>query len=122
MENLETIYTRLETRKEGLRSEEALTRLKKYGPNVLPPAREGKGFILFLSQFKSPLILLLIGAAILSFLLGGNTDAIIISVIVILSGGLGFIQEWGAVNALEKLLSSIGNKTSVLRDSKEVNI
>jgi Mg2+-importing ATPase len=107
---------------DGLTSTEAHRRLKQYGPNSLKPPTKGKGILLFLSQFKSVLILLLIGAAILSFTLGGRTDSIIIFTIVFLSGLLGYFQERGAVNALEKLLQIVESKVSTLRDGKEEKI
>ncbi len=106
----------------GLTSHEAKDRLEKHGPNSLKPQRRGKGIWLFLSQFKSPLILLLIGAAILSFSLGGRSDSTIIMTIVFLSGLLSFFQERGAINAVEKLLQMVENKVIVIRDGKEVEI
>ncbi|NNM43153.1 MAG: magnesium-translocating P-type ATPase [Chlamydiae bacterium] len=119
---IDQIYQQVKGHKEGLSSADALIRLKNYGPNTLKPPRKGKGITLFLSQFKSPLTLLLIGAAILSFFLSDSTDSIIIFSIVILSGLLSFFQERGALNTLEKLLQIVENKTTVLRDGKEVKI
>jgi P-type Mg2+ transporter len=119
---VDQIYAHLKSRREGLTSAEANRRLKSYGPNSLKPPKRGKGISLLLSQFNSPLILLLIGAAILSLFLGGFTDAVIILSIVILSGLLSFFQERGAINALEKLLQLVETKVSVLRDGKEIEI
>lgn len=119
---LEQIYSELKSSKAGLSSEEAKSRLEQYGLNTLKASRRGKGLLLFLSQFKSPLILLLIAAATLSLFLGGFTDATIILAIVILSGLLGFFQERGAINSLDKLMQLIENKAAVLRDGKEMEI
>jgi P-type Mg2+ transporter len=116
------IYEQLKSSREGLTSGEARSRLKTYGPNSFAPPRRGKGLFLFLSQFKSPLILLLLGAALLSYFLGSNTDAIIIFTIIFLSALLSFFQERGALNALEKLLQIVENKVRVLRDKKEIEI
>jgi P-type Mg2+ transporter len=88
--SLQDFFTELSSSKAGLTSQEAKVRLEKYGPNSLKPQQRGKGITLFLSQFKSPLILLLIGAAILSFSLGGHSDSTIIFAIVVLSGLLSF--------------------------------
>jgi len=107
---------------DGLSQQEAEKRLAEHGPNSLKPPKRFKWLLLFISQFKSPLILLLVGAAMLSFFLGSPTDATIIFAIVFLSGLLGFFQEFGALNSLEKLLSLIENKTTVRRDGKEVSI
>ena len=120
--SLQDLYTQLSSKITGLTGQEAQERLEKYGPNSLKPQQRGKGITLFLSQFKSPLILLLIGAAILSFSLGGNSDSTIIMTIVFLSGLLSFFQERGALNAVEKLLQMVENKITVLRDGKEVEV
>lgn len=106
----------------GLTQAQASERLNEYGLNTLKSPQRGKGITLFLSQFKSPLILLLSGAAILSLFLGGHTDATIICIIIGLSGLLGFFQERGALNSLEKLMQIIENKIGVIRDGVEVEI
>ena len=106
----------------GLSSDGAAERLKVHGPNLLRPPRKARGILLLLEQFKSPLVLLLIGAALLSFFLGATLDVAIILAIVLLSGVLGFLQERGALTALEKLLAMVETTTSVLRDGKEVEL
>ena len=122
MEDLEKLYARLRSRKEGLTASEASSRLLEFGPNTLKPPQRCRWVVLLLSQFTSPLVLLLIGAGALSFFLGDRIDTSIICAIVFLSGILGFFQEFGALNSLEKLLSLVANKTAVLRDSKEIKI
>ncbi|MBX7066483.1 MAG: magnesium-translocating P-type ATPase [Parachlamydiales bacterium] len=118
----EELFTQLNTRPEGLSTEEAEDRFLSCGPNSLKPPKKGRGIALFLSQFKSPLILILIGAAGLSFFLGARLDASIICTIVLLSGLLGYFQERGALNALEKIFQIVENKTMVRRDGKEFEI
>ncbi|MFI5343577.1 MAG: magnesium-translocating P-type ATPase [Chlamydiales bacterium] len=120
--SIDQLYAQLKSSQKGLTGREAKNRLKRYGFNSLKPPSRGKGILLLLAQFKSPLILLLIGAALLSFFLGGKTDALIIFTIVLLSGLLGFFQERGALNSLEKLLQLVENKTTLLRDGKETAI
>ena len=106
----------------GLSQEEADSRLKQYGPNLLkPPARSGILWI-FLGQFKSPIILLLVLAAGLSFFLGDPTDGAIIMAIVVVSGVLGFWQENRAAGAVARLLASVEAKVDVLRDGKSAEI
>ena len=119
---VEQTLAELKSSPEGLTNSEAQSRLGQYGPNLLNPPRRFRTILLFMSQFKSPLILLLIGAAVLSLFLGGYTDASIILAIVMLSGLLGFFQERGAMNALEKLLHLIEIKATLLRDGKENEI
>jgi Mg2+-importing ATPase len=115
------LLVQLESQRDGLGSEEARQRLINYGANLLkPPKRSGTA--LLLAQFKNPIVLTLIFAAGLSFFLQDNTDGIIILFIVLVSGLLGFWQERGAVDAVEKLLAIIRIKTTVLRDKNPTDI
>jgi Mg2+-importing ATPase len=116
------LLTQLETQREGLKSEEARRRLIIYGANLLKPPKRSDALALLLSQFKSPIILTLVFAAGLSFFLHDPVDAIIILIIVLISGLLGFWQERGAADAVEKLLAIVRIKTSVLRDGKQEKI
>ncbi len=75
-----------------------------------------KDLILFGSQFKSPLMLLLIGAVILSAFLGDTSDVFIILFIVLSTGLLSFFQERNASKTVEKLQSMIALRSTVLRD------
>ncbi|MCI0455000.1 MAG: magnesium-translocating P-type ATPase, partial [Candidatus Dadabacteria bacterium] len=70
----------------------------------------------------SPIILILIFAAVLSFFLGDHTDALIILLIVFVSGLLGFWQERGAANAVEKILTIVQIKAMALRDGNSIEI
>ena len=106
----------LQTAKQGLTGAEARQRLLRYGSNLLKPKRRSDAFTLLLAQFKSPLILILFFATGLSFFLHDPIDAFIILAIVLGSGLLGFWQERGAVNAVEKLLAIVQIKAMVLRD------
>ena len=108
----------LESSNDGLSSAEAARRLQQYGPNVLEKTRRRGTFSLFIGQFKSPIILILIGAAIIALFVTDVADAAIILVIVFLSGVLGFWQEKGAADAVEKLLAIVQVKAMVVRDGK----
>ncbi|MBC7525267.1 MAG: magnesium-translocating P-type ATPase [Flavobacterium sp.] len=77
---------------------------------------------LFFGQFKSPLMLLLIGAVLLSAFLGDTSDVVIILFIVLSTGLLSFFQERNASKIVEKLQSLISLKSSVFRDGKIVEI
>ena len=116
------ILAQLNARKEGLSSEEARQRLIEYGANLLKPKKRSDTFALLFAQFKSPIILTLVFAAGLSAFLHDPADATIIIAIVLISGLLGFWQEKGAVNALEKMLAIVKIKTTVLRDDREQDI
>ncbi len=106
----------------GLSSAEAKQRLQRAGQNRIAENQNASDIKLFLSQFSSPLILLLLGAAILAFFLGDAGNSIIILVIVIASGALGFWQERGAVRAIEKLRAMVATQVTVLRDGREQRI
>src|SRR3984885_10100443 len=103
---------------EGLSGETAAERLKTYGPNTLKGASHSSAILLFLSQFKSPITLLLIGAALLSMGLGDFTDATIILAIILISSILGFWQEKGAANAVDELLKMVQIRCHIIRDGK----
>ena len=112
----------LKTAKEGLIGNEAKKRLAFYGANRLKPQKRSNVLTLLVSQFKSPIILILIFATGLSFFLHDPVDAFIILSIVLISGLLGFWQERGASNAVEKLLSIVQIKAAVLRDGSSIEI
>ncbi len=116
------LLAQLDTRQEGLSSEEARRRLISYGANLLTPQKRSDTFALLLAQFKNPIILTLIFAAGLSFFLQDHVDAAIILIIVLVSGLLGFWQERGAADAVEKLLAIVKIKTTVLRDGSQKDI
>jgi Mg2+-importing ATPase len=109
-------FDRLSCDKKGLDETEAAKRLKAYGPNTIKANTNSSTLLLFLSQFKSPVTLLLIIAALLSAGLGDVTDTIIILVIVLISSVLGFWQEKGAADAVRELLKMVQLHCSVLRN------
>jgi P-type Mg2+ transporter len=116
------LMKRLQSTGNGLSGGEAGRRLGQYGPNSIRERKRESPAIIFLKQFKSPIIIILIFAAILSFFLGQSTEAIIILVIVFLSGILGFWQEKGAADAMNNLLAIVEVKTTVLRDGKQQEV
>ena len=109
------LLERLLTSREGLSQEEVQRRLDRFGHNTLK-ARKHAGFLsLLLSQYKSPIILLLLFACLLSFAFHDHVDALIILAILLVSGLLGFWQEYGASNAVAKLLAIVQIKATVCR-------
>ena len=107
---------------EGLGGETAAAWLARSGPNRLGERPRTDAGVLLLRQLSSPIILILTGAAALSFLLGQPTDGSIILGIVLVSGLLGFWQERGAATAVERLLQTVELKATVLRDGREMKI
>jgi Mg2+-importing ATPase len=112
------VLGRLETSRQGLSSEEARKRLTRFGPNLLKPRKRTNTLALLFSQFKSPLVLILMFAACLAFLTGDRPDAFIILFIILASGLLGFWQERGASDAVRKLISIVQIEATVLRDGR----
>ena len=112
----------LQTSPDGLTSDQANVRLEKFGPNLLKKQKKSDALTLFLSQFKSPIILLLLFAAALSLFLQDSTDAVIIFVIIFVSSMLGFFQEHRATNAVQKLLAMVRIMSIVIRDSMQKEI
>lgn len=106
----------LETTAEGLTQSEAEDRLSRASKLK---RRRHSAWSLLGDQFKSPIIILLFCSAILSYALDDRTNACIIFVILIASGLLGFWQEWGAADAVAKLLGMIETRATVLRDGQE---
>jgi Mg2+-importing ATPase len=106
----------------GLSTTEANKRLKQYGKNSFKAKSHSSAIILFLLQFKSPITILLIAAALLSMALGDISDTGIILFIILVSSILGFWQEKGAANAVEELLKMVQIKCKVIRDEKEMEL
>jgi len=111
----ERVLAGLGTTSEGLSAGEAAERKRTHGPNLLKAKRRTTTLGLLLGQFKSPIIIILIFAAILSAFLGDLTDAIIILTIILFSALLGFWQERGAVNAVNELLALVRTSATVRR-------
>jgi Mg2+-importing ATPase len=118
----EQMLSLLHVSTQGLTTEEAEQRAEVYGANCLAPARRSGRLWLLLGQYRSPIILILIFAAVLSTVLHDFTDAVIILCIVAVSGLLGFWQEAHAAGAVERLLDLVEVKSTVLRDGREQEI
>jgi Mg2+-importing ATPase len=116
------LLSSLGTSLQGLPRKDAEQRLLESGSQITGGHVKTNQIRLFLSQFKSPVIVLLLFAATLSFVLADAADTIIILIIVFVSGALGFWQERGAANALQKLLATVQIKTKVKRDGAAVEI
>jgi Mg2+-importing ATPase len=110
------LLQKLESTPHGLTTEDAQKRLLRFGENRLKAKKRSDAFSLLLNQFKGPIIIILFFAALLSFFLRDPTDAVIILAIIVITGLLGFWQEKGAANAVEKLLALVQVRTMVIRD------
>ncbi|MBU7015878.1 MAG: calcium-translocating P-type ATPase, SERCA-type [Theionarchaea archaeon] len=112
-ETVEELNTSIGT---GLSESEAQKRVTESGYNELKK-RKGRGIsTIFLSQFKGLLIMVLMVAAVISFLLGEKTDSYIILIIVIINALMGLAQEYKAEKAIERLQELASPVATVLRD------
>jgi len=112
------VMEELGTGKEGLSRDKSRERLKKYGKNEL----KGKGgvpkWLLFLSQFRDVMVILLIVAGSISYIIGNYRDGTVMFAIVIVNAIIGFIQEYKAGKILDKLKDLIKSPASVMIDGK----
>ncbi len=102
----------------GLSQQEAQKRLAQFGPNELVEKEKISPWAIFLAQFKSVIIIMLLVAIALSLALGEVADSIVILVIVVFCAVLGFIQEYRAERAMEALKKMAAPTASVLREDK----
>lgn len=116
------LSTSLGSGTDGLTTAAAQSALPAVRARALGERHRGGWAGLLLRQFTSPIMLILIGATVLSGVLGDVTDAIIILVIVLLSGLLDFAQERGASGAMDKLLATVRLTASVRRDGKPTEV
>ena len=116
------VLNTLTTQNEGLSYEEARQRLEEYGPNELE-GKSGRSIgRLILNQFLDVMILILLGAAGVSVLVGEGSDAIVILIIVVLNALIGFVQEYRAEKAIEALRSMSAPEAVVRREGSEKKV
>ncbi len=104
----------------GLTQEEAQRRLVLNGPNTLPEEPQESLVMVFLRQFKSPLLYVLLIAAVLITVLGNYSDALVIAGVLIFNAFVGTIQEGRAQAALARLKSLVTVSCLVMRDGKKI--
>src|SRR5262245_20933400 len=109
----------LGTSEQGLTESAAQEQLARAVP--LRPRRQSAWSLLW-DQFKSPIIILLFCSAVLSYVLDDRTNAGIIFVILLASGLLSFWQEWGAADAVARLMGMIETRATVVRDGQDRDV
>jgi Ca2+-transporting ATPase len=119
---LADVFATLGSGERGLGAQEAARRLAEHGPNALPEAEPDGMFLIFLRQFQSPLIYILLAASILVFLMGETVDALIIFFVLCFNAVIGVIQEGKAQNTLRALKRFVETKATVLREGDELII
>jgi P-type Ca2+ transporter type 2C len=112
----------LNATKKGLSTKEAEKRLNKFGLNELAKAEKFSLWRLFLNQFKSALVYVLLLAGIISIFFGEDIDVYVIMAAVMLNVVVGFIQEYKANQSLEKLNEVVKKESLIIRDDSEQKI
>ena len=118
VESVADVLRALDARPDGLSGEEAQRRLARFGPNRLEPPRPVSAIGILTAQFRSVVVALLIGAALVSLALGERIEAVAIGVVIVLNAGLGFVIELRARRAMEALLHLEAARASVVRDGR----
>ncbi len=119
---IEELLSSLKTSKKGLDPKEAEKRLKQYGYNRIEERKTKTALKIFISQFKNPLIYILVFATLVAAFVGEKTEAVIIMAIIFLNSVLGFFQEYRSEKALEKLKKYIKFKAKVIRNGEKTEI
>ena len=117
--SLEKVFNKLESSDRGLSFDVVKKRLKQYGPNSFPEEKPHSKLRLFLSQFQSPLIYILLAASAVIFVLGETVDGLIILAVLLFNAIVGVVQEGKAQNTLLALKKFVETNATVLRDGKE---
>jgi Ca2+-transporting ATPase len=106
----------------GLSDAEAKQRLSEYGPNSIEEAHKISLLKIFMGQFASPIVWILLAAMVISAVVEEWTDFWVIAAIVVLNAVLGCVQEYRAEAAIEALKKMVSLRAKVLRDGKVTEV
>ncbi len=120
--SVEQAMAELNTNPDGLSDRDAKLRLQQFGPNALKEERKIPRSVVFLTQFRNPLIYILLIASILSFIGEHPVDGSVILAVVTLNAVIGFLQEHRAEKALEALKKLSALHATVARSGEEIDI
>lgn len=109
--NINEVLNYFNTSLKGLSSIEAKNRLKKYGKNEIAKNKKGKFLKILLNEFKNPILIILIIAAIFSFITKEYIESIAILIIIVIDVLMGAIQEWKALKTTDALADLIKYET-----------
>ncbi len=118
----DAIVEQLDTTTQGITTAAAESRLQQYGPNSLPRARPPALFMIFICQFASPLIYVLVAAAIFSLVIQEWSDAAFITGVLLINAIIGTVQEFSAQRAATALQQLVTTQSRVLRDGDACEI
>jgi Ca2+-transporting ATPase len=120
--SIDETYAHLASRKGGLTAPEIARRRAQHGPNLLDEAPPRSHLALFAAQFADFMVLILIGAAVVSGFIGDLTDTIVILAIVVLNAALGFVQEFRAERAMAALRAMAAPTATVVREGTQKSV
>jgi P-type Ca2+ transporter type 2C len=106
----------------GLTEAEAANRRRRFGPNALAKTEGRSALSIFLAQFRSLIVALLLAATLAAFFVGDHIEAVAILVVVVLNAAVGFTTEWRAERALSALQKQAAPTAQVVRDGREQQI
>lgn len=112
------VLSKLDSDQKGISSMQAKERLTQHGPNQLESTTKPSPLKIFIGKFKDYMVLVLIFAAIISFIAGETTNAYVILGIVVLVAIIGFVQEYKAEKAMEALREMVAPEADVIRDGQ----
>ncbi|HOG98031.1 MAG TPA: HAD-IC family P-type ATPase, partial [Methanothrix soehngenii] len=112
------VLSKLDSDQKGISSTQAKERLSQHGPNQLESTTKPSPLKIFIGKFKDYMVLVLIFAAIISFIAGETTNAYVILGIVVLVAIIGFVQEYKAEKAMEALREMVAPEADVIRDGQ----
>ena len=116
------VATRLGVSHDGLTIMEAKRRLADFGPNEIEETSPPGAFTTFIAQFRSPLIFILVTAAIVTAMLGEWADTLVIAVVLLFNSGIGFVQERKAEESVRALRTLVAPLAHVVRGGHELQI
>ncbi|HLD50732.1 magnesium-translocating P-type ATPase [candidate division WWE3 bacterium RIFOXYC1_FULL_40_10] len=116
------LFTKLETSEKGLIQAEAETRIKIYGRNVIKDRPKLHALIQFISNFKNPLVIILLVVSTISFVTGETVNGSLVAGMVLMSVTFNFWQEYKANTETDKLKAGIASISSVIRGGSRVEI
>jgi len=116
------VFDHLKSSEKGLTDSEVKVRINQYGFNEIARKEKRHSLEIFVSQFKNTLVLVLMAAAVISYLLGERIDAAVILSIVFINSVLGFFQEYRAEKALKTLKEYVTFRAKVLRNGEMTEI
>lgn len=116
------VFKILKSDSSGISGKEAVERISTYGENKLPETKVESILVIFLRQFESPLIYILLAAAVAVIFMGDYTDGIMIGVVLVLNAIVGAVQEGRARDTLHALEKFVETKAVVIRDGIEIII